>query len=46
MLTNKARAWIHTKLTVTVIFSLLLLLSALAHAEGVMCEVRLCRDDG
>lgn len=34
--------WIPTKLTVTVILSLLLLLPALAHAEGVVREVRLC----
>lgn len=33
--------WVHTKLTVAVILSLLLLLPALAHAKGIMCEVGL-----
>lgn len=38
--------WVHTKLTVAVILSLLLLLPALTQAEGIMCEVRLCGEEG
>lgn len=36
---------VHTKLTVAVILSLILLLPALAHAEGIMCEVGLCGEE-
>lgn len=36
--------WVHTKLTVAIILSLLFLLPAFAHAEGIMCEVGLCRE--
>lgn len=44
-LLNGVSHWIHTKLTVAVILSLVLLPPALSHAEGIMCEVGLCRDD-
>lgn len=37
--------WVLTKLTVAVILSLLLLLPALVHAEGIMCEVGLCGEE-
>lgn len=37
--------WVHTKLAVAVILSLLLLLPAFAHAESIMCEVGLCREE-
>jgi len=37
--------WVRTELTVAVILSLLLLLPALAHAEGVVCEVGVCGEE-
>lgn len=36
---------LRTKLTVTVIFPLILLLPALTHAESIMHGVRLCRGE-
>lgn len=37
--------WVHTKLTVAIILSLLLLLPAFTHAESIMCEVGLWREE-